>query len=181
MLTFIAKETSILYILADTVSNTGNVSLPGHLDIGTTYTSSRIRCNAEVGGYTGYAELKAESSYGMFLNLSTTRTDGGWMYFGINNDDYIQLSSSDNKVNIHKNTTSGNLDVSGILNLQIHPMESDTIPLIITNASSSGAGFIRKFVSTVKGCLFEYLTNASSTSWWQGILGGSNECHKDRQ
>ena len=29
-------------LLADTVSNTGNVSLPGHLDIGTTYTSSRI-------------------------------------------------------------------------------------------------------------------------------------------
>ena len=41
-------------LLADKVSNTGNVSLPGHLDIGTTYTSSRIRCNAEVNGYTGY-------------------------------------------------------------------------------------------------------------------------------
>ena len=67
-------------LLADTVPNTGNVSLPGHLDIGATYTSSRIRCNAEVGDYTGYAELKASSSYDMFLNLSTTRTDGGWMY-----------------------------------------------------------------------------------------------------
>ena len=65
------------------------MSLPGHLDIGTTYTSSRIRCNAELGGYTGYAELKAASSYGMFLNLPTTRTDGGWMQFKINNDDYI--------------------------------------------------------------------------------------------
>ena len=40
---------------------------------------------------------------------------------------------------------------------------------------SSGIGFIGKCVSTVKGCLFEYLTSASSTSWWQGILGGSNE------
>ena len=67
-------------LLADTVSNTGNVSLPSHLDNGTTYTSSRIRCNAELGGYTGYAELKAASSYDMLLNLSTTRTDGGWMY-----------------------------------------------------------------------------------------------------
>ena len=67
-------------LFADTVSNTGNVSLPGHLDTGTTYTSSRIRCNAEVNGYTGYAELKAASSYDMLLNLSTTRTDGGWMY-----------------------------------------------------------------------------------------------------
>ena len=47
----------------------------------------------------------------MFVNLSTTRIDGCWMYFKINNDDYIQLSSSDNKVNIHKDTAiSGNLD-----------------------------------------------------------------------
>ena len=59
-------------LLADKVSNTGNVSLPSHLDIGTTYTSSRIRCNAELGGYTGYAELKADSSYDMFLNLRIT-------------------------------------------------------------------------------------------------------------
>ena len=98
-------------LLADKVYNTGNVSLPGHLDIGTTYTSSRIRCNAELGGYTGYDELKAASSYDMFLNLSTTRTDGGWMYFKINNDDYIQLPGSDDKVSIYKDTTvSGNLD-----------------------------------------------------------------------
>ena len=83
------------------------------LDIGTSgYTISRIRCNAELNGYTGYAELRAVSSYDMYLNLSTTRTDGGWMYFKINNDDYIQLSGSDDKVNIHKDTAiSGNLDV----------------------------------------------------------------------
>ena len=90
------------------------------LDIGTSgYTNPRIRCNAELNGYTGYAELRAASSYDMFLNLSTTRTDGGWMYFKINNDDYIQLPSSDNKVNICKGTsispnltTNGNLDSS---------------------------------------------------------------------
>ena len=76
------------------------------LDIGTSnYTNSRIRCNAELGGYAGYAELRAASSYGMFLNLSTTRTDGGWMHLKINNDDYIQLSASDNKVNIYKDTS----------------------------------------------------------------------------
>ena len=69
----------------------GGISLPGMLDIGTSaYTNSRIRCNAEVGGYTGYAELKAASSYDMFVNLSTTRTDGGWMYFEISNNGYIQ-------------------------------------------------------------------------------------------
>ena len=50
-------------LLADKVSNIGDISLPGMLDIGTSaYTNSRIRCNAEVGGYTGYAELKAASS-----------------------------------------------------------------------------------------------------------------------
>ena len=90
---------------ADTVSNTGNVSLPRHLGIGTTYTSSGIRCNAEGNGYTGYAEPKAASSYEMLLNLPTTRTDGGWMYFKFNNDDYIQLPGSDDKVNNHKDTT----------------------------------------------------------------------------
>ena len=83
------------------------------LDIGTSgYINSRIRCNADIGGYTGYAELRAANSYDMFLNLSTTRTDGGWVYFKIDNDDYIQLSCSDNKVNIYKDTSiSGNLEV----------------------------------------------------------------------
>ena len=98
---------------ADKVSNIGDISLPGMLDIGTSaYTNSSIRCNAEVGGCTGYAELQAASSYDMFLDLSTTRTGGGWMCFKINNDDYIQLPSSDNKVNIYKTTAiSINLDV----------------------------------------------------------------------
>ena len=70
---------------------------------------------------------------------------------------------------------SGNSDVSKVPNLQRHPTESDTIPLVITTTSSSGAGFIAKFVSTVRGCLFEYLTSASSTSRRLGILGGSNK------
>ena len=98
--TFYSKtETDTL--LADKVSNTGNMDLPGMLGIGTSgYTNSRIRCNAVLGGYTGYAELRAATSYNMFLNLSATRTDGGWMYFKINNDDYMQLPGSDNKVNI---------------------------------------------------------------------------------
>ena len=57
-------------------------------------------------------DMHAPSSYDMFLNLSTTRVNGGWMCFKINNDDYMQLSASDNKVNIYKYTTiSGNLDV----------------------------------------------------------------------
>ena len=104
-------------LLADKLINIGDISLPGMLDIGTSgYTNSKIRCNATVGGYTGYAELKAANSYDMFLNLSTTRTDGGWMYFKINNDDYLQLSSSDNKINIYKDTTiSGNLDVGSVM------------------------------------------------------------------
>ena len=99
--TFYSKtETGTL--LADKVSNIGNIDLPGMLDIGASgYTNSRIRCNAIVGGYTGHAELKAANSYDMFLNLSTTRTDCGWMYFQINNDDYMQLSGSGNKVNIY--------------------------------------------------------------------------------
>ena len=82
-------------LLADKISGIGDISLPGMLDIGTSdYTNSRIRCNANLGGYTGYAELRAAISYDMSLNLSTTRTDGGWMYFRID-DNYMQLSSSD--------------------------------------------------------------------------------------
>ena len=88
---------------ADKLTNIGDISLPGMLDIGISgYTNSRIRCNAGLNGYTGYAGLRACSSYDMFLNLSTTRTDGGWLHFKIINDDYIQLSGSDNKVNIYK-------------------------------------------------------------------------------
>ena len=103
------------------------------LDIGTSgYTNSRSRCNATVGGCTGYAESKAANSYEMFLNLSTTRADGGWTYFKIKNDDYIQLSGSDNKVDIYKDTSllsnltiNGDLDSSmkfplGIKNPTIH-------------------------------------------------------------
>ena len=79
-------------LLADKLTNTGDIGLPGMLDIGTSgYTNSRIRCNADIGGYTGYAEMRAASSYDMFLNLPTTRTDGGWMYFKINNDDYAVI------------------------------------------------------------------------------------------
>ena len=90
-------ETDIL--LANKLTNIGDIELQGWLDIGTSgYTNSRIRCNADVNGYTGYAELRAASSYDMYLNLSTTRTDGGWMYFKTNNDDYMQLPCGDNKV-----------------------------------------------------------------------------------
>ena len=79
-------------LLANKLTNIGNIELPGWLDIGTSgYTNSRIRCNAVLNGYTGYAELRAANSYDMFLNLSTTRADGGWMYFKVNNDDYMQL------------------------------------------------------------------------------------------
>ena len=83
------------------------------LDIGTSgYTNSRIRCNAVVGGYTGYAELRAATSYGMYLNLNTSYPNGGCMYFKINNDNFMQCSASANKVNIYKDTViTGRLDV----------------------------------------------------------------------
>ena len=67
-------------LLADKLTNIGNIGLPGWLDIGTSgYTNPRIRCNAGLNGYTGYAELRAATSYDMYLNLSTTYPNGGWM------------------------------------------------------------------------------------------------------
>ena len=139
VITFTQIETDTL--LAVKVINVGDIALQGMLDIGTSgYTNSRIRCNAELNGFTGYAELRAYSSYDMHLNLSTTRTDGGWMYFKINNDDYMRLSSSGNKVNIYKDTAiSGNLDVGKVLTLKRIPSGSDTTPLVIINDSPGGA------------------------------------------
>ena len=113
--TFYSKaETDTL--LADKVSNIGDIDLPGMLDIGTSgYTNSRIRCNAVLNGYTGYAELRAASSWDMYINLQTTYPNGGWMYFKIDSDDYMQLSGSGNKVNIFKDTSiSGDLDVGSV-------------------------------------------------------------------
>ena len=52
-------------LLADNLTNIGDIELPGWLDIGTLgYTNSRIRCNATVNGYTDYAD-----SYDTRLNL----------------------------------------------------------------------------------------------------------------
>ena len=76
------NETDTYNLLADKMSGAGAISLPGMLDIGTSgYTNSRIRCNADLNGYAGYAEMRAATSYDMFLDLSATRTNGGWMYF----------------------------------------------------------------------------------------------------
>ena len=51
----------------------------------------------------------------MFLNLSTTYPNGGWMYLKMNNDGYMQLSGSDDKVNVYKDTTvCGNLDAGKV-------------------------------------------------------------------
>ena len=74
---FYYTKTDTDALLANKVYNIGDVSLPGMLDIGTTYTNSRIRCNAEVGGHTGYAEPNAAGSWDMLLNLSTTYPNGG--------------------------------------------------------------------------------------------------------
>ena len=87
-----------------------NILIDGNLDVGSG-SSSKINVHAANNGYTGYAELKAQRSYDMYLNLSTTYPNGGWMYFTMNGDSYLQLSGSDNKVNIYKDSTSGNLDV----------------------------------------------------------------------
>ena len=105
------------------------------LDIGTSgYTNPRIRCTADIGGYTGHAEKMAASSYDMFLNLSTARTDGGWMYFKIKYDDYMQLPSSDNNVSFYKDTT-----VNGTLGVQrLSITNTSARPIEINNAMHNG-------------------------------------------
>ena len=141
---------------ADKLTNIGNIDLPGMLDIGTSgYTNSRIRCNAEVSGYTWYAELRAATSYDMFLNLSTTRTDGGWMYFKFNKLDYMQLSGSDTKVNIHKYTSiSSNLDVGSTGDNQIK--------IDGTGATTSYAEFK---VSNGQNCVWDFQNPSNGNIW----------------
>ena len=79
-----------------------------------------------------YAETNASGSYDMFINLSTTRVNGDWMYFRIN-DSYMQLSGSDNEVTIYKDTTmastltiNGNLGSSMKYPLDIHSSTTHT-------------------------------------------------------
>ena len=176
--TFYTKtETDTL--LAGKLTNIGDIELPGWLDIGTSsYTNSRIRCSAYLNGYTGYAELRAATSYDMFLNLSTTRTDGGWMYFKINNDDYMQLSSSDNKVNMYKDTSiSGDLKVDEVLTLKRTPGISDTSPLVIINNSpGGGTGVVYQSTASGQGFSIVCVTAQSSVAWVEGVnWGGANE------
>ena len=115
----------------------------------------------------------------MHLNLSTSRTNGGWMYFKINNGDYIQLSGSDNKVNIYKDTSiSGNSDVGGIMNTTKINLTNDgpnNYPLVITN--TGGNWFQGECIATANqvGCMFRYKTSGSSTYWWSGVWGSNTK------
>ena len=80
------------------------------------------------------------------------------MYFKINNDDYMQLSGSDNKVNIYKDTSiSGNLDVgaTGVNSIKIHG----------TGATTSYAEFK---VSNGQNCVWDF-RNPSNSNVWSSI------------
>ena len=133
-------------LVAYRLTNTGNIDFPGWLDIGTSgYTNSRIRCNAVLSGYTGYAELRAATSYDMFPNLQTTYPNGGWMYFKSNSDDYMQLSGSDNKVNIYKDTSlPTNLTINGDLD------SSKKFPLNIENSFIQSFGHLHHFTKKLQ-------------------------------
>ena len=134
------------------------------LDIGiSSYTNSRIRRNAELGGYTGYAEPKAANSYDML----STRTDGGWMHFKTNNDDYVQLSGSDNKVNIYKDTSiSSNLTINGDLG------SSKKSPLDIQSSTSQTefwtlAPFHQGIANS--GSWLQFSRDGTSNTWQAGM------------
>ena len=161
-------------LLANKVSTTGDASISGNLDVGSGF-SSRIRSHASVNGYTGYSELNTSSPWDLWINLETTYPNGGWMYFKINNDDYMQLSGSDNKVNLYKDTSiSEDLDVGGIMDttkMNLTTAVWDNFPLVITNTGDNW--FQGEYIATANnvGCLFRYKTSGSSTYWWSGIWG----------
>ena len=99
------------------------------------------------------------------------------MYSKINDDDYIQLSSSDNKVTTYKDTAiSCNLDVGGIMNTTKMNLTNAVwynFPLVITNTGTNW--FQGKYIATANqvGCLFRYRTSGSSTYWWSGVWGAN--------
>ena len=153
---------------ANKLTNIGDIGLPGWLDIGTSgYTNSRIRCNADISGCTVYAELRAATSYDMFLNLPTTRIDGGWVYFKINNDDDVQLPSSDNKVNVYKDTSiSSNLTINGDLD------SSMKCPLEIKNSTIHTefwtlASFHQVIANS--GSWLQFSRDGTSSTWQAGM------------
>ena len=77
------------------------------------------------------------------------------MYFKINNDDYMQLSSSDNKVNIYNDTSlSGNLDVGATGN--------NSIKIHGTGATTSYAEFE---VSNGQNCVWDFQNPSNSNVW----------------
>ena len=159
-------------LLADKLTTIGDIELPGMLDIGTSdYTNSRIRCNAVIGGHTGDAETRAANSYDMFLNLNTTRTDGGWIYFKINNDNYMQLSGSDNNVNIYKDTSiSSNLTVNGDLD------SSMKFPLDIKNSTIHTEFWILASFHQVianSGSWLQFSRDGTSDTW-QACMSSDN-------
>ena len=163
--------------LANKVSTSGDAAISGNLDVGSG-TSSRIRSHASASGYTGYSELNTASSWDLWINLETTYPSGGWMYFKINIDSYMRLSGSDNKVNIHKDTSvDGNLDVGKVLTLKRVPGVSDTRPLVIVNDSpGGGTGVVYQSTASGQGFIIAYVAAQSSVAWGSGVnWGGANE------
>ena len=65
----------------------------GNLDVGSG-SSSTINVHAANNGYTGYGGLKAQSSYDLYLNLQTTRVNGGWVHHEVNGDSFLLFLGS---------------------------------------------------------------------------------------
>ena len=68
-----------------------DTSISGNLDVGSG-GSSKTNVHATNNGYTGYGELQAQSSYDLYLNLQTTRVNGGWVFHTINGDKFLLIS-----------------------------------------------------------------------------------------
>ena len=96
------------------------------------------------------------------------------MYFRLDGVDYFRLNSAENTFQIYKDTSiNGNLDVNGQVKSS---RQSQDYPLYIyNNYNGSDSWFVGKYESTLNevGCLFQYTTSASSTTWWQGVWGAN--------
>ena len=120
---------------------------------------------------TDYLELKYTNSVDLTIDYYK-KTDIDNMLLSYSTGSYVDYNLANKVSTTGDASISGNLDVGEVLILQRITGVTDTPPLKINNSSNNG-WTVGQFESTLNniGCLVEYKTFASSTSWWTGVWG----------
>ena len=168
------------YSLASKVSTTGDATISGNLEVQRLFITSTTAGPFEINNilHNGpyLLAISQNNSNNYFLFAWRCRPLNQLWCFGVAaSNQYIISHGNSTKLSIQPNgntSISGDLDVGKVLTLQRITGVTDTPPLKINNSSNSG-WTVGQFESTLNniGCLVEYKTFASSTSWWTGVWG----------